>query len=74
MKKKIISIILIFVILQYFCIFVFAEETQTNEITNSATNEVSLEDKKQEVEDKIEDVNTELEYVQDELSATLLKV
>ena len=74
MKKKIISIILILVILQYFCIFVFAEETQTNEITNSATNEVSLEDKKQEVEDKIEDVNTELEYVQDELSATLLKV
>ena len=74
MKRKIISIILVFVILQYFCIFVFAEDSQTNEITNSATNEVSLEDKKQEVEDKIEDVNTELEYVQDELSATLLKV
>ena len=73
MKKKIMSIILVFIILQYFCIFVFAEE-QTNEIINSVTNEVSLEDKKQEVDDKIEDANIKLEYVQDELSATLLKI
>ena len=74
MKRKIISIILVFVILQYFCIFVFAEDSQSNEITNNATNEVSLEEQKQEVDDKIEAANTELEYVQDELSATLLKI
>lgn len=74
MKRKIISIILVFVILQYFCIFVFAEDSQSNEITNSATNEVSLEDQKQEVDDKIYEANTKLEYVQSELSATLLKV
>lgn len=74
MKKKIISIILVFIILQYFCIFVFAEDSQTNEITNSLTNEVSLEDQKQEVDDKIDEANTKLEYVQEELSATLLKI
>ena len=74
MKKKIISIILIFILLQSFCIFVFAEDSQTNEITNATTNETSLEDQKQEVDDKIEKTNTELEYVQDELSATMLKV
>lgn len=74
MKKKIISIILVFILLQYFCIFVFAEDSLTNEISNDVTNEVSLEDQKQEVEGKIEEANSELEYVQDELSATMLKV
>ena len=74
MKKKIISIILIFIVFQYFCIFVFAEDSLTNEMTNSATNEVSLEDQKEDVENKIEEANSELEYVQDELSATMLKI
>ena len=74
MKKKIISILLIFVILQYFYTFVFAENSLTNEITNSITNEVDLEAQKEEVENKIEETNTKLEYVQSELSATMLKV
>ena len=74
MKKKIISILLIFLILQYFYTFVFAENSLTNEITNSITNEVDLEAQKEEVENKIEETNTKLEYVQSELSATMLKV
>ena len=78
MKKKIISIILIILILQYFCTFVFAENSlineTTNELTNSLTEEEKLEEQKQEVEDKIEETNTKLEYVQDELSDTMLKV
>ena len=74
MKKKIISILLIFLILQYFYTFVFAENSLTNEITNSITNEVDLEAQKEEVENKIEETNIKLEYVQSELSATMLKV
>ena len=74
MRKKIISIILVFILLQYFCIFVFAEDSLINGVLNNETNEVSLEDQKQEVEDKIEEANSQLEYVQDELSSTMLKV
>ena len=74
MKKKIISILLIILMLQYFCTFVFAENSLTNETTNEVSNETSLEEQKQQVEDKIEEANTELEYVQEELSATMLKV
>ena len=74
MKKKIISIILIIFLLQYFCTFVFADNSLTNETTNNLTNEVDLEEQKEEDESKIEETNTKLEYVQDELSATMLKV
>lgn len=71
MKKRIISIILIVFILQYFCTFVFAENSVNNEITNETEN---LEEQKKEVEDKIKDSNIKLEYLQDELSATMLRV
>lgn len=74
MKKKIICIILIAFLLQYFCTFVFAENSLTNEITNDVTNELSLEEQKEQVETKIEEINIKLEYVQDELSDTMLKV
>lgn len=74
MKKKFICIILIILILQYFCTFVFAENSLTNEIVNDVTNELSLEEQKEQVENQIEDTNTKLEYVQEELSGTLLKV
>ena len=74
MKKKIICIIIITIVLQYFCTFVFAENSLTNEIINEVTNELSLEEQKEEVENKIEEINTKLEYVQDELSDTMLKV
>lgn len=74
MKKKIVSIILVILILQYFCTFVFAENSVTNETTNEVTNEISLDEQKQIVEDKIEEANTELEYVQGEMSTTMLRV
>lgn len=74
MKKKIISIILVILILQYFCTFVFAENSVTNETTNEVSNETSLDEQKQVVESKIEEANTELEYVQEELSTTMLRV
>ena len=76
MKKKIISLILIFLILQYCCIFVFASDSITNEITNSTTNSIAdeLEKQKEEVEDKLKEANLELEYVQGEMSDTMLKV
>ena len=52
MKKKILSIILIIVVFQYFCTFVFAENSETNEIVtnainNSTTNELSLNEQKE---------------------------
>ncbi len=76
MKRKIIFIILIIVILQYFCVFVFADNSLTNNITNEVTNTIpdELEKQKEEVDNKIEDANVKLEYVQGELSDTLLKV
>ena len=74
MKKKFICIILIILMLQYFCTFVFAENSLTNEIVNDVTNELSLEEQKEQVESQIEETNTKLEYVQEELSGTLLKV
>lgn len=74
MKKKLISIILIILILLYFSNFVFAENSLVNETTNEVSNEISLDEQKQEVESKIEEANTELEYVQEELSATMLRV
>ena len=76
MKKKIVSLILILLILQYFCVFVFANDSVTNEITNSVTNNITdeLEKQKEEVEDKLKEANLELEYVQGEMSDTMLKV
>ena len=76
MKRKIIFIILIIVILQYFCVFVFADNSLTNDITNEVTNIIpdELEKQKEEVDNKIEDANVKLEYVQGELSDTLLRV
>lgn len=72
MKKKIVFIILIILVLQYFSNFVFAENSITNETINKTTE--NLENQKQEVEEKIKDTNIKLEYVQEELSATMLRV
>ena len=76
MKKKIVALILVILILQYFCVFVFANDSITNEITNNTTNSITddLEKQKEDVENKIEEANTQLEYVQGELSNTMLKV
>ena len=80
MKKKLFCIILVILILQYFCTFVFAENSLTNEaidvnnVTNEITTEPTLEEQKEEIENQIKDTNTKLEYVQEELSGTLLKV
>ena len=79
MKKKIFSIILIIVVLQYFCTFVFAENSETNNIVtnainNSTTTELNLNEQKEETDNKIAEASDQLEYVQDELTASLLKV
>lgn len=70
MKRKIISIFLVIVLLHPFCSFVFAENI-TNE---EQSNELSLQEQQKEVIDKINQVNTKLEYVQGELSSTMLRV
>ena len=70
MKRKIISIFLIIVLLQPFCGFVFAENI-TNE---EQTEEPNLQDQHEEVKEKIDETNIKLEYVQGELSNTLLRV
>lgn len=80
MKKKIFCVILIIIILQYFCIFVFADNSLnselTNEIANIITNEIpeELQAQKEEIDNKIQNANTVLEYVKDELSDTMLRV
>lgn len=70
MKRKLISILLLIVLLEYFCSFVFAENI-TNE---EQRNEQSLTEQKEEVTEQINQINTELEYVQGELSDTMIKV
>lgn len=72
MKKKIIVVILIVCLIQYFCTFVFAENSITNQMKNEIPDE--LNEQKQEVENKIKDTNIKLEYVQDELSSTMIDV
>ena len=80
MKRKIICIILIILILQYFCTFVFAENSLINVTTNEVTTNTvdsetqELEKQKEEVENKINETNEKLEYVQEELTDQLLKV
>lgn len=80
MKKKIFSIILIFLVLQYFCTFVFADNSLTNELTNELTNSINneipeeLQEQKDEIDKKIQNANIVLEYVKDELSDTMLRV
>lgn len=70
MKRKLISMFLVIIILQYFCCFVFAE----NIANEMQTNEQSLEEQYIEKNEQINKVNTKLEYVQSELSNTMLKV
>lgn len=81
MKKKLVSIVIIIILLQCFCIFAFAaNEIQTNgvinETTNTLTNEIpnELNEQKEQINEKLEETNTQLEYVQDELTDSLLRV
>ncbi len=85
MKQKIISLILIIVILQQMCSFVFAQNIITNEeVTNTTNtedtnnnvneNNTTLDEQQDKVENQIKETNTKLEYVQSELSSTMLRV
>ncbi len=77
MKRRIATIILIIIILQFFSGFVFAENVvvnETNEIVNETTQNETLEEQSKEVEDKLKNANVKLEYVQSELSSTMLKI
>lgn len=73
MKQKIIAMILIFIMLVYFCGFVFAEDSNStsNQIEGNA---IDLTQQQQEVNNQINEANTKLDYVQGELSTTMLQV
>ena len=71
MKRKLISVILIIALLQYFAGFVFAQNTADNKNEQA---EKTLSEQQEENNEKIEETNTKLEYVQNELSSTMLKV
>lgn len=71
MKQKVIAIVLIFIMLEYFCGFVFAENSLSNQI---GENSLDLTEQQKEVNDQINEANTKLEYVQGELSTTMLQV
>ena len=71
MKRKLISIFLVVVLLQYFYSFVFAENITNEEAVNEQKN---LNEMNQEVTEQINQANTKLEYVQSELSNTMLQV
>lgn len=70
MKRKFISIFLIVVILLHICNFVFAE----NSINEEQTNGLSLTEQQKEVTNKLNTANEKLDYVQSELSTTMLRV
>ena len=76
MKRKLISIFLILILLFYTCSFVFAENITNEEQTNEEEQNdgQSLIDKQKELTEQIDAANTRLEYVQSELSSTMLRV
>lgn len=81
MKKKLVSIVIIIILLQCFCIFAFAaNEIQTNGVLNETTNTLTnaipdeLNEQKEQIDEKLEETNIQLEYVQDELTDSLLRV
>ena len=71
MKRKLISIFLVVVLLQYFYSFVFAENITNEEAVNEQKD---LNEMNQEVTEQINQANTKLEYVQSELSNTMIQV
>ena len=79
MKRKIISIILVILLLQYYCGFVFAENTNDSNVivTNEQTNneiDPELQQQQEELKNKINSTNLKLEYVKGELSSALMQV
>lgn len=85
MRRKILTMIIIFLLLVCFSINVFSNTEATdaelinnqatnNEMTNAEANNMTLQEQKQDIENKLNESNTRLEYVQNELSATLQKM
>lgn len=72
MKKKLITIVLIVFVLQYFCSFVFAQNSIN--VTNEDSTNQTLEEQQAAIKEQLDTANTKLEYVQNELSSTMLKV
>ena len=70
MKRKFIAMFLILILFLHICGFVFAENTTNEELAN----EQNLTEQQKEVTEKIDAANTKLEYVQSELSSTMLRV
>ena len=89
-KRVAVIILAIVVLLQYFCSFVFAQDNVitnnvdsniiSNDVTNSINNDLTPEEQqklleqKNAVSDKLNETNVKLEYVQGELSDTMIKV
>lgn len=74
MKRKLISMFLIIVLLQPLYSFVFAQNITNAENIQNNQNNQTLQEQQKEVIKKIETSTTKLEYVQSELSATLVRV
>lgn len=79
MRKKILTMIIIFLLLVCFSINVFSNNEITNEenignVIGNEQNNMSLQEQKQEIENKLNESNSRLEYVKEELSASVQKV
>ena len=79
MRRKILTIIVICLLLVCFSINVFSnnEITDTENVentTNAEVNNMTLQEQKQDIENKLNESNSRLEYVQNELSATIQKM
>lgn len=74
MRRKILIIVITFLLLVTFSINVFSDNEITNsEIVNEVENK-TLEQQQQEIQDKITESNNKLEYVQSELTTSLQKI
>ncbi|MGN1269622.1 MAG: murein hydrolase activator EnvC family protein [Clostridia bacterium] len=80
-KNKIISVLLIMVFILNLSIVSFANDvnninsqTNTDKINIETNNIEELTNQKNQIEEKIDKTNVELEYVQTEMSATLVKI
>ena len=84
LKRKLICILLAIILIVSYSIVSFAadtnqlqnETTQNNQVNNTLTTEEmdELNQQKEEIDTKLEEANHKLEYVQGEMSTSLLEI
>lgn len=76
-KKRIITIVMLFIIILTFIRTVFADENNTieNEVTNEISNKtLTLKEQQEQVKKHLEEAKEQLQYVESELSTSIMQI